>query len=162
MEESITTGIFTLCGILLGSILTWVINYLKEKRDRKDRYFFALLEKRFNINQEAFYNIERLKSVLHKDESIKIKTINEVQEWFNKNNLYLEPDIRKKFRNTILDVSLYNIKLQNYYNISIREGIESEEAKKKNKELNDTFDNIMVGLQDSIQTDINLYYKILK
>ena len=129
MNDKIITGIFTIGGIIIGALLTWLTNYFKEKRDRKDRYFFALLDKRVNVYQQAFVNVEKLKRVVHGDEDKRIKVVNEVRDWFNCNNLYLVPKLRKDFNNTISDVSMYYLQLEDYKSTGRTEGWDTEKTK---------------------------------
>ena len=162
MSDKIITGIFTIGGIIIGAILTWITNYLKEKRDRKDRYFFALLDKRVNVYQQAFVKVEKLKRVVHGDEDTRIEVVNEARGWFDDNNLYLEPKLRKEFDNTISEVSGYYDQLEDYRATGRTEGWDAKKTKQKSEELESTLKNIVKGTQDKIQEDIDLYYKYLK
>jgi hypothetical protein len=162
MDDKIVTGIFTIVGIVIGAVLTWITNYSKEKRDRKDRYFFALLDKRVNVYQQAFSNVEKLKEVVHGDEAKRIEVVNDALDWFNNNNLYLEPQLRKDFRRTISQVSMYQFQLEDWKTTARTEGQDTEKTKKKRDKLESTFENIVEGIQDRIQKDIDLYYKYLK
>ena len=162
MRDSVITGIFAFGGIVVGTVISWITSNLRSKQDRKDRYAFALLERRFDANQEAFYYAERMKSVVHGDDNKRMQVLNEGHAWFIKNNLYLSPEVREKFQNTILDVDFYKHKLDDFRETIRSEGPDSEKTKRKRNELEDTFKGIMKGLQKGIQDDVDLYYRYLK
>ncbi len=147
--------------LLLGIFVTWFINYSKEKRDRKDRYFFAMLEQRFGVNQQAFSNVEKLKNVIHAESSEKNKVVEEVKKWFNLNNLYLEPEIRKIFRKVIHDVSSYDLHIDDWRRTGKEKGWGAEETQKKEKEIEKTFEDIVAGIQNKIQEFTDKYYKYI-
>ncbi len=161
MQDNIITGIFTIGGTILGFSLKFVFDYIQNRRSRKDQYFFALLEKRFEAYQKAFALSEKLKRVIHKDDG-KIEVVNQAKDWFNNYNLYLAPDIRQAFSDVIHDVSFYELQLDGYKSTGMVKGWDNEETKKKRDELNNTFKNIMTGIQKRIQDDIDLYYKYMK
>ncbi|RMG23397.1 MAG: hypothetical protein D6732_24830, partial [Methanobacteriota archaeon] len=71
MKDTVITGLFTLGGTIIGFSVKFIFDYFQGKRNRKDRYYFALLEKRFEANQKAFFLTERLKSVIHEKDEIK-------------------------------------------------------------------------------------------
>jgi len=158
----ISGGLYSVSLLILGAFLHWLPNWLKEKRERKDRYFFALLEKRFEANQHAFNNVEKLKSVIHKDNSERYKVVTEVKNWYNRNNLYLEPDIRQKLNKVIHETSSYDLLIENWRSTGQEKGWDANETKEKEVELKKTFEDIMMGIQNKIQNDVNQYYKYLK
>ena len=133
MKDSVITGIFASGGIIVGTVISWIASHLRSKQDRKDRHFFALWEKRFDANQEAFYYAEKLKSGVHGDDTKRKQVVNEAHTWFIQHNLYLSPEIREKFQNTVLDVNFYKDRLEDYRETRRSEGAESEKAKIKGK-----------------------------
>ncbi len=156
------TGVFTILGIAIGSFFTWWINYSKEKRDRKDRYFFALLEQRFKINQEAYAQAVKLKNVIFEENDLKDKTANGVQDWFNHNCLYLEPELREKFQSFIKKVCFHENLIDHWRSIGQTDGWDSPQTKKIENEIENSFKDIMQGIQQAIKVETDLYYKYLK
>lgn len=160
--SEILIGLFTLLGALIGVLIPTIFNHIKAKKDREDNYFFAMIEKRFEIYSEASYWCEILKHLIHKDDDEKYSQTQKAREWFSKNNLYLEPNIRQDFSNFILEVEMYKNKLEEWRITAQQEGRTADETQKKHNELKSTFNEIMVGIQNKIQYTIDTYYEIIK
>jgi hypothetical protein len=150
---AIIVGIIGIFGTISGILITQIFNYYSGKRSRKDKYLFTLIETKFKIYQEAYYNAEVLKRLIHDNDSEKIRTINKIKDWFNKNNLYLRPDIRKDFEDCIADVSMYPI----HRDVTL--SAEGEDAKDKDKELEELFGKIM-AINRRIQKSLDIYYDL--
>lgn len=147
---------YALLGVVLGLLPSFIIHY----QDRKDRYLFAILDKRFEVAQHAYLISEKLKSVIHGDEKIRMDKVSEARNWFDKNNLYLSPDIRDDLRRVIWDVDSYHVQLLNYYSVKHDEG-STNNVEELNQELLKNFSSIM-GLGQRIQKNIDVYYKFTK
>ena len=162
MKDTVITGLFTLGGTILGFSVKFMFDFFQDKRSRRDRYYFAMLEKRFEANQKAFSLAVKLKSVIHEDETKKYEVTKSVKEWYDNHCLYLPPTLRKDFRSVIKDVDMYGYQLEDYKATGREQGWNTEETKKKREELNQTFRNIMQGIQDKIEAHIDIYYKLIE
>ena len=162
MKNTVITGLFTLGGTIIGFSVKFLFDYFQDKRSRRDRYYFALLEKRFEANQRAFSLTERLKSVIHEKDEIKYKVTRNVKEWYDDYCLYLTPELRKTFHSVIHDVNMYGYQFDDYKATGREQGWNTEETKEKREELNQTFKNIMQGMQAKIQAHIDIYYKYIE
>lgn len=149
-------AVYTLLGVALGLVPTFIMHY----NDRKDRYLFAILDKRFEVAQHAYILSERLKSVIHGDEEIRMDKVSEARKWFDENNLYLSPEIRDDLRKVIWAVDFYHLELSHYYSVKREEG-NTENTKLLHQELLENFSSIQ-GLRRRIQENMNIYYKFTK
>ena len=156
--SEILIGVFT----LLGALIPTLYNHFKNKKERHDNYFFAMIDKRFEIYSHASYLCDQLKHLIHKpdDNNEKIEKIAKAREWYSQNNLYLEPEIRKNFYSFIHEVDTYKATLEEWRLTGQQEGWNSEQTTQKNQELKAAFHEIMRGLQNKIQSTIDTYYDI--
>jgi hypothetical protein len=160
------SGILALIGVIIGITSTSLINSKNRKdnkifalREREDKYLFALIEKRFKVSQEAFQLCLQLRSIIHGKREIVNDTISTAQQWFDSNNLYLFPTIRKDIEDTINKVILYKDKLKLYYYSTQRD--DSDKADEIYKEIENEFFQIMT-LPKRIEDSLNLYYKVIE
>lgn len=151
-----------LSGVVVGFILKSAYDFFIYSKDRQDKYFFALLTKRFEVYQEANSICEQLKSVMHGDNSDIIKVTAEARGWFHRNNLYLEPSLRSDFNSLIMDVAFYDGQLNDLRLTSQYQGNKHPETKKKETDLKDTWNRIMCGTQEKIQRDLDKYFDKLE
>ncbi len=161
MSDNIITGFFTIGGIFIGSLLTWLINYFKDKRDRKDRYFFALLDKRFDIYQQAYLHVEYLKYALHKDQKIRLDAVKKMKIWHDNYNLYLEPKLRKDCKQIIYKFNIYPTLAQKYKDLEETKGWDHEDTQKEFEKFEAAFLEISEGLQSKIMDEIDIYFKFI-
>ena len=158
MKAEFINGIFVLLGILLGSGFTWLINYLKERTDRKHRYFFALLEKRFTINSQAYCYIENIKGSIHKDDLNNV--VNKIRKWHNENILYLSPYVREKYKNALQKADFYQMNWKDWQRAAQRGDVS---AKEKSDKLTKDFEFIFKTIQEEILSEFDQnYYKQMK
>jgi hypothetical protein len=105
-----------------------------------------LIEKRIQIYQEAYTMSVKLKQAVSEKPTEKMNICYEVRNWFNENNLYLNPDIRYDFDSTIRDVEMHNVRVSAYY---------SNSSIEKYNDLITHFDSIMSlpsGIQQSLDS----------
>ena len=162
MEFNITSVLAGLLGTIVGFILKATYDYFHYKSERYDKYYFALLNKRFEVYQQANYECEKLKKVVHDNTEKKYEVTNFSREWFYQNNLFLSPTLRNDFGRLILDVEFYGDNLMDFKLTSKETGSQSEQTKTKRKELLSLWENIMVKTQSKLQEDIDQYYVKLK
>ena len=160
--SEILIGFFTLFGAFIGVLIPTIYNYYNDKKERHDKYFFAMINKRFEVYSNASFLCDQLKHLIHKpdEDKEKIEKTSEARKWFSKNSLYLEPEIRQSFFNFIHEVEIYHISLEDWRITGQEEGWNTEQTAKKKEELNAAFHEIMVGLQNKIQGTIDTYYEI--
>jgi len=144
-----TELLYGLIGTGFGILLKTVYDLYKFNKDRKDRYFFALLNKRFEAYQEAYSLCEELKKVVHDHSGDKIETI-------------LKPEIRKNFNQLIYDVSFYGNELEDFKFTLREKGQKHEETVQKRAKLRERWENIMSETQEALKNDLNQYYKELE
>ena len=157
MNDQLVGGIIAIICVFIG----WLPSIIRDKRDRKDRYFFALLQERFKVHQEAFGLAEKLKFNIHSDDDEKLPIVQEVLTWFNRNNLFLNPDLRNRYRKFIAKVENYKLKLEVWRDDYQSKGDAGDNIGKR-KELEEEFKEIMDGIQSAIQKDMDIYYDYLK
>ena len=162
MVFNLTSVITALAGTIIGFLLKTIYDYFKYLSERKDKYFFVLITKRFEVYQQANFHCEKLKKVIHDKTDKKYEITTEAREWFYNNSLYLKPELREDFRRLILDVEFYGDTKEDFYFTLEDKGADDEETIKKRADLRETFNNIMVGAQKKIQDDIDIYYSELK
>jgi len=156
--SEILIGLFTILGALVGTLVPTIYNYFRDKNERKDKYFFSMIKKRFEVYSEASNWCEILKDLIHKSDDMIFTQTRKARDWFSQNNLYLEPKIRIDFFNFILEVEMYKNRLEDFQITKEQEGIDSEQTQKKKEELKNTFREIRVGIQRKIQNTIDVYY----
>ena len=161
MEFNFTSVLAGLLGTIVGFFLKATYDYLRYKSERYDKYYFALLNKRFEIYQQANYECEKLKKVVHKNSENKNEITNYSREWFYQNNLYLSPKLRDDFSKLIFDVDFYGDNLEDFKMTSKETGSHSEETESKRKDLLSRWNNIMGETQLKLQSDIDKYYEKL-
>lgn len=114
-----------------------------------------LIENRMRIYQEAYSHAEELRKVIHADESKKLNVIQRAQNWFDQNNLYLNPDIRLLFSEVIGDVGIYRIELDNYRSTGMEKGWNSQATIEEREALKAKFDKIQM-MSKKIQDDLDV------
>ena len=159
MEFNFTSVLTGLLGTIVGFIIKTAYDFFIYSKERHDKYFFALLSKRFEVYQEANYICEKLKKVLHDKTNNKINIANNAKEWYYKNHLYLSPELRDGFRRLIFDAEFYGDQLEDFYLTSADKGSKDPETQWKRKELHDTWNNIMTGTKQKLQEDLDKYFK---
>jgi hypothetical protein len=98
-----------LLGVLLGTLITLACQWAMASRQQTDLFRLASVEKRLEINQQAFALWQKLVSVVYnKNESAKV--VVECQEWWYNNCLYLQPKVREAFRACYMGVWDYDPK----------------------------------------------------
>jgi hypothetical protein len=75
MEFNLTSVLAGLLGTIVGFFLKATYDYFRFKSERYDRYYFALLTKRFEVYQQANYECEKLKKVVHDQTEKKMKLL---------------------------------------------------------------------------------------
>ena len=159
MCDAVINGIFVLAAVLLGAAISQFASWIQFQRERVDRHLFALLDKRVQVNQEAYQLAEELKGIIHRTEDEPyVKTLQDTQDWFRSNNLYLSPAVREDFRKTIFKAGTYYLQREDFMQTLRDKGQNDEETRRKRKDLLATFDEIMMGIQKKIEEDMDKGY----
>jgi hypothetical protein len=149
-------AISVIIGLVIGSLITIYVH----REDRKDKYRFAMIKDKFQVNQAAYEHSITMNTILSriiigKEEDI-INDFANIKQWFQCNLLYLEPTIRSDFRNTIKLVDTYGTKLNRMVH---------EREQKNIKSANELYNVIeaaherIEGLSDRIESCMDKYYE---
>jgi len=155
MSDIVVNGIFVLSGVILGGLISQLASFFRFRQERLDKYLLVLLEKRFKVNQQAYLFAEELKSIIHADENTRVNTIMKIQEWYNSHNLFLNPSVRKVFKETVFEAGHYYLRLDDYRSTGREKGWGAEETKQKRSKLEETFKKITSDIQCQIELDID-------
>jgi len=158
MSDAVINGIFVLSGVFLGGLISWLTSFLQFRQERLDKYLFVLLEKRFEVNQEAYLFSEELKSIIHANEADRNTTIGKIQKWYNSNHLYLSPSVRMTFKESVFEAGTYYLRLDDYRSTGREKGWDAKETKQKRDELIEIFRKITSEMQSQIEKDIDEGY----
>ncbi len=148
-------GLFTIIGILIGVFVTLFVH----NRDRKDKYLFSLINEKFKTAQQGYVYSKLIKSVIHGDEQLRMKTLIKIQKWLDNNCLYLSPEIRDDFKDTLWNTWFYKDELALYY--ETKKSGKEKDTKKAWDELKKKFDKI-THLENRIANSLNIYYEYEK
>ena len=160
MHEVYIKGFFTLLGAFSAILIKMVFDYFKDKRDRQDKYYFALLEKRFKALHEAYALVAEMRHAINPTKVEQREVLDkEVSDWYNANCLYLPPELRNEFWQTVNDVNTYHLDSDDYQ----AQGRSSHQWKtpemiQKKEQLDKKYKNITTGMQEKIEKHIKKYY----
>ena len=162
MDEAYIRGFFALLGAFGALFFKLLYDFFKDKRERQDKYYFALLEKRFETIQKAYHLVDQIKWVINEKEKLTSLT-QKVSDWYSQNCLYLPPELRKDFRSTIFDANRFDLEREDYTSEGRRTHIwDTPEMLKKRKRYMDTFDHITKGMHEKIEEHIKIYYDYME
>lgn len=142
-----------LLGVAMGVLVTVHVH----RQDRRDRYLFVVIKEKLSVSQEAYRWSKKIRSVIHGETEVKSEILTECQEWFDKNCLWLPPNIRSDFEKVIFNVWTYRDLLLEYYRLKHED--QTEEAERRNNELKGHFSEI-IGLPRRIEECVAVYYEI--
>ena len=94
MSEKIIIALIAFFGALLGAVIGNWIRLLIAKKERIDKYKLASLDKKLDVHQNAYFYLEKIWNSSGTEHS---DFINEANDWFIKNSLYLHYNSRKNF-----------------------------------------------------------------
>ncbi len=100
-----------------------------------------------------------VREVIHGDERVRADVTSEAREWFNKNNLFLPPQIRNDLDQIINNVINYRDELEAHY--EEKQHGDREKARKLYEEVKNNFKRI-ITLPKRIQKSVDIYYEIDK
>lgn len=84
-------------GVLVGSIISGVVQFVISDTNIKQQLRLAVLDKRFQAHQEA-YTLWQGLLFIDRQKKESTQFILNCQEWWNKNCLYLSADARSAFK----------------------------------------------------------------
>jgi len=98
------TGIFTLVGVIIGSAISTITQLIISKRERKDKFRLAALDKRLEAHQEAYTLwIELINLITIISDEKFWNTYNKAKDWWNKNCLYLDDKSKLNFNECLMN-----------------------------------------------------------
>ncbi len=107
------TAFIGLIGVIIGSDVTTIPQWIIAKRERADKFRLAALEKRLAIHQEAYAIWLELLNALSEPLN-RLNVVVNAEKWWWKNCLYLDQKSRGAFRESYVLVDNY----ENYVNDS--------------------------------------------
>jgi hypothetical protein len=149
-------AIFAIIGFVIGSLITIYVH----REDRKDKYRFAMIKDKFQVNQAAYKHsitlITILSSIVMKKKQNVIKDFTSIRRWFQSNLLYLEPQVRCDFRNTLKLIDSYGDKLRRMTHEREHENV--KRADEIYNEIEAALERIE-GLPHRIESFMDKYYE---
>ena len=155
-EIQYISNITPVLSVIIVAFLGWYFSYRIHKSDKKDKYLFSLAKEKFEAAQTAFNYSIKFISIINGDDDKKFNLLIEATNWFNTNNLYLHPSIRKDFKLTINKLDLYKNTRELYY--QLKNNGNKEKADEQYQKLMQDFEDI-VTLNNQIQKNIDIYYR---
>lgn len=103
-EARVFQQIIGLVGVIIGAGITLAYNFYRDRREREEKYKFALYAKRLEVYQKAYYHVESLSDKLIYelsglgDPGTKnvVELCREAKDFYNSNCLYLDEQSRNK------------------------------------------------------------------
>ena len=172
MGYEIGSFIASMFGGIVGAVLVIVSDNFLFKTERKDKYLFALIDKKFEAHQEAYVWCEKLSWFVHVPNDIdseettgtisekskkKIAGLIAMRNWFNQKWLYFNPSLRETLEGYIRNVSEYSTLNKDFYQFRREKGADHKETEQKREEMQAIYKNIR-GTQKEIQKSIDVYY----
>ncbi len=97
--------VFGLIGVLVGAGISTKLQERLASLERSHALRMAALEKRLSVHQRAYSLWNKVMGQIHKDGLP--NAINECQDFWNENCLYLAPESRMKFKEFYITAHLY-------------------------------------------------------
>ena len=98
-------------GVIIGSVVTSGTTLLTARETRKQQFALAALDKRLNVHQAAYTLWQRIIADVHHKCRIG-EVVNEANDWWNNNCLYLDAVSREDFRACLLSASNHSALLE--------------------------------------------------
>ena len=159
-QVSLSVAGIAAVSLIVGAIMSLITALLVARSQRQDRYNFALIEKRFKVNQKCYQLAERMADVYDKDDKDDEKktVLEDAGGWILKNNLYLSPSVREKFNEVKKDVQTYQTSIE--ATLIKMKAADCTLATKETAHdvLIDKFNNVKDGLQDKLVSEVDGYF----
>lgn len=147
-------------GSGIGFGINSILNYFQGRRDRKDKYFFALLEMRFAVHQQAYKICRESIPLIHGHDDERDKFTSEWEKWYIENCLYISPELRTRIKKNILEFTNYPLRREDWqYTAQKGDLIESE---RKADVLRTSFTKITDEILKNIENEMKIYYDTIK
>ena len=101
-----TTGIFTLVGVVLGALITAGTQFVVARWHGKSQFRLAAIERRLNVHQTAYELCYRMRSSMHNRD--KQGLVQGYEQWWLQNCLFLGPRSRDSINVLFSKWSLYD------------------------------------------------------
>ncbi len=150
LSTAMIGGLFLLICAGVSFLTAWFV----AKSQRQEKYNFALIEKRFEVNQKCYEWAEEMAAVYcHEDK--KSDVLKAAKKWLHQNSLYLNPSVREKFKSVMRDVGHYDIKKQHARDTRQGKGADSDEAIAANDALKTAFDSIKDDIKAELEAEVD-------
>jgi hypothetical protein len=150
LSTAVIGGLFLLICAGVSFLTAWFV----ANSQRQEKYNFALIEKRFEVNQECYELAEKMAAV-YVDEEKKSDVLRDAKGWLHQNSLYLNPNVREKFKAVMRDVGHYDIKMAHARETSRGKGSDSCEAIAANAALKIAFDSIKDDIKAELESEVD-------
>ncbi|MDG1301995.1 MAG: hypothetical protein P8R37_10455 [Opitutae bacterium] len=150
LSTALIGGLFLLICAGVSFFTAWFV----AKSQREEKYNFALIGKRFEVNQACYEWAERMAEV-YCDEDKKPEVLTGAKKWFHENSLYLCPSVRGQFNEAMRNVGHYDIKIRHAVDTSQGKGAHSDEAVAANEALNEAFKSIKGALKAKLEAEVD-------
>jgi hypothetical protein len=101
-------AITALLGVLIGGSITSFVQYTMSEATRKQQLQLAALDKRLQAHQDAFTLWHRLIFANRRDNEEFAEVVQQCQDWWQSNCLYLTAEARSAFRKAYLSAVDHN------------------------------------------------------
>ena len=135
-----------LLGVLIGSVISaitsWMVtreNTKQQQKDRKQQLAMAALDKRLQVHQEAFVIWKNIVSVIRNLEKPFKIVVEEAEEWWYNNCLYLDSKASENFWDCIITAPGYR-RLYKVHEEKLKRELSNESDEKM---LNETWNTIL-------------------
>lgn len=149
-------NIAPILSVIIVAFIGWYFTYIIHKSEKKDKYLLSLAKEKFEAAQSAYNYSKKFISIIHKEGEKKFSLLEEVRKWFNENNLYLNPNIRRDFDKAINQLCMYQNTLELYN--QLKKNGNTEKAEEQYQKFKQDYKEI-VSLNEQIQKNIDVYYK---
>ena len=140
--------------LFLNALISYATASRVAKSQRQQQYNFALIEKRFKVNQKCYELAEEMAAVYcNKDK--KSDVLKTAKKWLHQNSLYLNPSVREKFKAVMKELRNYENKMELALNASRQSGPDPYKASAESEVLNEAFKLIQGALKAELESEVD-------
>ena len=136
-----STAVVAFLGVILGAAISAIANIVMARAQHREELRRVVADDRFRAHQEAYEHWYKMKGVIHTPKSEVSAAVADAQDWWNKNNLYLDQPAREAFWQCMHLVDNYGLYYHQWRHATQHK--EAEEADKAEKELREAWDKVM-------------------
>jgi len=148
-------NVLSFISIIIVALIGAYFTYKIHKSEKKDKYILYMGKEKFEAAQSAYNYSIKFISIIHAKDEKKFNLLEEAKKWFNENNLFLYPDIRRDFKLTIDKLYMYKENLDFFYQLKSERN--TIKAKEQDQKVKNDFKDI-ISLNERIQKNIDVYF----